>query len=310
MLCFFASQRWLGLRIELLGATTTLVVTITVVCANDVLKIPTGLIGLLVLWAIIFSTALNFFFLRLTESEARITSIERIQLAADMPQEASWESAAQLDPQWPTMGELEFECVNMRYRKELPLALDNVSFRLAPGTRAGIIGKTGSGKSSLMAAAMRLVEIESGRILLDGVDLSKIGLSDVRGRSNGLRVIPQDPVLFAGNVRDCVDPFGTLTDDKILDALQAVDHRGARERGMEVLWDVVEQGGANYSVGKFHLWQWSVSQKRISLTTTFSTPFLFVPHRRAAASLYGSSHRGKSQSHYIGRGNSLDRLCD
>lgn len=98
---------------------------------------------------------------------------------------------------------------------------------------------------------MRLVEIESGRIVLDGVDLAKIGLTDVRGRSNGIRAIPQDPVLFAGTVRDCIDPFGIQPDDRVLEALQAVDHRGARERGLEVLQDKVEQGGANYSVGSY-----------------------------------------------------------
>jgi ABC-type multidrug transport system fused ATPase/permease subunit len=97
------------------------------------------------------------------------------------------------------------------------------------------------------------VEIESGRIVLDGVDLTKIGLSDVRGRSNGMRIIPQDPVLFAGTLRDCLDPFQTEEDSKLLEALQAVDHNGALERGMDVLNDKVEEGGSNYSVGERQL---------------------------------------------------------
>lgn len=141
MLCFFASQRWLGLRIEFLGSTMTLIVATVITCANQVLQIPAGLVGLLILWTIIFSTALNFFFLRLTESEARITSIERIQRTAELPRESYWNTEIPLDPEWPAKGELEFHQVCMRYRKGLPLALDSISFRLPPGTRAGIVGK-------------------------------------------------------------------------------------------------------------------------------------------------------------------------
>ena len=142
----------------------------------------------------------------------------------------------------------------MRYRKDLPLSLDSVSFKLSPGTRCGIVGRTGSGKSSLTAALFRLVELEGGRILLDGVDLSKIGLSDLRGRSpHGLRILPQDPVLYSGTLRDCVDPFHVQTDDKVLEALRAVRHRGCEERGMYILGDPVEEGGSNFSVGERQL---------------------------------------------------------
>lgn len=255
MLNFIAAQRWLGLRIELLGATISLAVTLIVVCASESLQIPVGLVGLLILWAVIFSAALNFFFLRLTESEARITSIERIQRTTALPQEAAWETddSIHLDPSWPAKGELEFDNVCMRYRSGLPLALDSVSFRLAPGTRCGIVGRSGSGKTSLTASLFRLVEIESGRIVLDGVDLSKLGLSDVRGRPSGLRVIPQDPVLFAGTIRGCIDPLHNESDAKVLEALHAVNHRGARDRGMDVLDDIVGEGGETFSAGERQL---------------------------------------------------------
>lgn len=105
----------------------------------------------------------------------------------------------------------------------------------------------------MTASLFRLVEIESGQILLDGVNLAKIGLSDVRGRSNGLRILPQDPVLYAGTLRDCVDPFHAETDEKILEALQAVNHQGSHERGLSILQDPVEEGGSNFSVGERQL---------------------------------------------------------
>jgi ABC-type multidrug transport system fused ATPase/permease subunit len=88
--------------------------------------------------------------------------------------------------------------------------------------------------------------------MLDGVDLSRIGLADVRGRRHGLKIIPQDPVLFAGSLRDCLDPFQKSTDKELLDALKAVNHTGW-ERGHSVLKDRVDEGGSNYSVGERQL---------------------------------------------------------
>lgn len=254
MLNFLSAQRWLGLRIELLGTSITFLLCLIIVCANETLQLKPGLVGLVIQWSVVFAAALNFFFLRLSESEAKITSIERIHQTSTLTMEAVWEtdSNMMLDPSWPKTGDLEFDHVCMRYRKDLPLALDSVSFKLRPGTRCGVVGRTGSGKTSLTTSLFRLVEIESGRIVLDGVDLTKIGLSDVRGRSNGMRIIPQDPVLFAGTLRDCLDPFQTEEDSRLLEALQAVDHDGV-ERGMDVLNDRVEEGGSNYSVGERQL---------------------------------------------------------
>jgi ABC-type multidrug transport system fused ATPase/permease subunit len=255
MLNFTAAQRWLGLRIEFLGASILLAVAVIVACTNGHLKIPPSLVGLLIMWAVIFSAALNFFFLRFTDSEARITSIERIQRASELPQEAEWsnDESNKLDPRWPSTGDLVFDSVCLRYRKDLSLALDSVSFHLPPSTRCGVVGRTGSGKTSLTAALFRIVEVESGKICLDGVDLSTIGLADVRGRQGGMRVIPQDPVLFAGTLRDCIDPFHTDSDEMIFKALQAVNFQGSQNRGISILKDLVEESGSNFSVGERQL---------------------------------------------------------
>lgn len=238
-----------------MGTAIGFTLSTIIVCANDRLGIPPGLVGLVVQWSIFFTTALNFFFLRFSESEARITSIERIQEMTQLPQEASWDtpSTVHLDEDWPSRGALEFDHVCLRYRANLPLALDSVSFKVRPGSRCGVVGRTGSGKTSLTTALFRLVEVESGQIRLDGVDLGKLGLSDLRGRPNCLRMIPQDPVLFAGTMRECLDPFSIETDEKILEALLAVNHRGARDKGKSVLSDVVEEGGMNFSVGERQL---------------------------------------------------------
>ena len=108
------------------------------------------------------------------------------------------------------------------------------------------------GKSSLTAALFRLVEIDSGHVLLDGIDLGKLGLSDVRGRKHGMSIIPQNPFLAGTTVRECLDPFGTCSDGDIVSAL--VDVRMAQSQDdFTVLDTKLEEGGSNFSVGERQL---------------------------------------------------------
>lgn len=109
-----------------------------------------------------------------------------------------------------------------------------------------------SGKSSLTVALFRLEEIESGRIFVDGVDLSNLGLADVRGRRNGMAIIPQDPFLTGSTLRECLDPFGLNDDRSVLEALQAVRLAHANAT-VAVLGTPLEEGGSNYSVGERQL---------------------------------------------------------
>jgi ABC-type multidrug transport system fused ATPase/permease subunit len=113
--------------------------------------------------------------------------------------------------------------------------------------------RTGAGKSTITVALFRLAELDSGRIVLDGHDLSKLGLGDIRGRKNGMTIIPQDPVLFSGSLRECLDPWGQATDDGILDALVTVKVADAERRGVQALDDYVDEGGRNFSVGERQL---------------------------------------------------------
>jgi ABC-type multidrug transport system fused ATPase/permease subunit len=200
-----------------------------------------------------FNITLGFLVDHVSEAEAAITSVERIRGMSELPQEKSMKTDKENRPtkDWPARGKLEFQDVALRYRPGLPLALNGLSFAVEPGQRCGVVGRTGAGKSSLTVALFRLVEVASGRILLDDVDLSKLGLSDVRGRSNGLSIIPQDPVLMKGTLRSVLDPFGSCTDDEIFEALTCV--RLAYGRGVEMLDAPVDEGGTNFSVGERQL---------------------------------------------------------
>lgn len=105
----------------------------------------------------------------------------------------------------------------VRYRPSTPAILKGVSFTVEGGHKIGVVGRTGSGKSTLVAALFRLVEASSGRIVIDGVDIGALGLQDLRTR---LSIIPQDPTLFEGTVRSNIDPLGEYSDSDVWEALE------------------------------------------------------------------------------------------
>jgi ATP-binding cassette subfamily C (CFTR/MRP) protein 1 len=107
----------------------------------------------------------------------------------------------------------------LRYRPGLPLVLKGVSFEVAPGKKVGLVGRTGSGKSSLLLALFRMVEPVSGRVLLDGVDIGTVGLTHLR---SVMSIIPQDPFMFSGTVRHNLDPFSNHQDAQLWEVLTAV----------------------------------------------------------------------------------------
>ncbi|XP_026688054.1 multidrug resistance-associated protein 5-like, partial [Diaphorina citri] len=118
---------------------------------------------------------------------------------------------------WPRQGTIKFKNVSLRYRDNWPLVLANVSFRINHGENIGIVGRTGAGKSSLLVALFRLVELSSGQIKIDDFDIASVELETLRSR---LSVIPQDPVLFNGTIRYNLDPFGRCHDTELWDALE------------------------------------------------------------------------------------------
>ncbi|KAJ2644256.1 hypothetical protein GGF44_000722 [Coemansia sp. RSA 1694] len=168
---------------------------------------------------------------------------------------------------WPEAGEIEFRQYSLRYRPELDPTLNSLSFVVRSKERIGIVGRTGAGKSSLTYALMRLVEADSGCILIDDVDISSIGLQDLRSR---ISIIPQDPSLFGGTIRDNLDPAHEYTDDEVWAAINACGisdlvETPTMERKHKAEEDIrywrygtglskwVRSNGANFSVGQRQL---------------------------------------------------------
>lgn len=251
MMNFMAAHRWLALRIHILGSCSVLFSVAFVASFNDVMNIDPGIAAMLIIWSANLTISLSFFVQGISESEASMTSMERVLAMTEIPQEEDKsQKPKSVDSSWPSSGELSFDKVDLRYRPGLPLSLDGLSFSLKSGQRCGVVGRTGAGKSTLAAALFRLVELEDGSIIFDGQDLSKISLRDVRGRPNGMTIIPQEPVLLPGSLKQCLDPFEDYTDAEVTEALLSV--RGA-SRGLDDINEIVEEGGRNFSVGERQL---------------------------------------------------------
>lgn len=140
-------------------------------------------------------------------------SVERILQFSNIPSEAPLViDDCRPQPEWPVEGRIELENLHVQYAPSLPMVLQGITCTFPGGNKIGVVGRTGSGKSTLIQALFRLVEPSAGRILIDGIDIGKMGLQDLRSR---LGIIPQDPTLFQGTVRTNLDPLEQHTDTEI-----------------------------------------------------------------------------------------------
>lgn len=145
--------------------------------------------------------------------ENKMISVERILQFVKLPKEAPLViKEHRPDSEWPTTGKIELENLQVQYTPALPMVLKGITCTFPGGKKIGVVGRTGSGKSTLIQALFRMVEPSEGRILIDGLDISEIGPYDLRSR---LGIIPQDPTLFQGTVRTNLDPLEEHSDPEI-----------------------------------------------------------------------------------------------
>ncbi|KAH9003060.1 P-loop containing nucleoside triphosphate hydrolase protein [Lactarius hatsudake] len=211
------NQRWLGIRIDLLGTLLILAVAILTVATR--FSVSPAQTGVALSYILYVQMSFSYMARQLAEVENDMNSVERIvYYARDLEQEPPHEIPEHKPPApWPSNGKLEINEAVLKYRPELPLVLKGLSMSVEGGEKIGIVGRTGAGKSSIMIALFRIVELVSGSISIDGVDISKLGLNDVR---NAISIIPQDPTLFSGTLRSNLDPFGQHDDAWLWDALR------------------------------------------------------------------------------------------
>ncbi|CAF0999654.1 unnamed protein product [Rotaria sordida] len=243
------SNRWLGVRLEMIGNLLTLFTAITAVFMRD--HLTAGIVGLMITYAVQIPHSLNMLVRMSSDVETNIISVERINEYAQLTPEAPWEiPLMKPSSHWPTNGHIQIMNLSIRYRDNLPLVLKDFSINIQSGEKIGIIGRTGSGKSSLCLSLFRIIEPTNGTIIIDNVDIRLIGLHDLRSK---ITIIPQDAIIFAGTVRFNIDPFSNYSDIEIWAVLELV-HLKERIRMMENgLLYLLAEGGQNMSGGERQL---------------------------------------------------------
>ncbi|KAM3068089.1 hypothetical protein ACMFMF_009454 [Clarireedia jacksonii] len=230
-------QRWLTLVLDLVVAGIAIVLMGSSVSLKD--HVSPGLLGIAMVNVMEFGTTLSMLISMWTLLETSLGGIARIRsFATDTTCEDLPGEVRVPPPEWPERGEVVFEGISASYgtKDNSALVLDNMSCTIPAGSKFGIIGRSGSGKSSLLLTLFRMLDLRAGSITIDGLDISTIPRQEIRSR---LTILPQDPFFLSGTVRLNVDPFEIRSDQEIREAFVKVG-----------VWETIEQnGGLDAKIG-------------------------------------------------------------
>lgn len=246
--------RWLSIRLDFLGAIIAFISSMIVILDPS---LPPGVAGLLMSYSASITGILESSVTVMSELENEMNSVSRVRYYTEnIPKEAPLKCEPRPPLDW--MGRpadfrsglkgssIEVDNLGVSYTGD-KMVLQNVSFRIRPGERVGIVGRTGSGKSTLLQCLLRMMEPREGRIIIDGHDITTVGLQDLRSR---IAIIPQEPVLFSGSLRMNLDPSSQHPDSTVMDAIDAAGCRQFVDMLPGKLYAEVVEGGRNFSIGE------------------------------------------------------------
>ena len=246
---FISCAACFGFYAEMMAVLFVLsVVYLLITFDNNILI---GDAGLVILQCFQVCGDVNWALQQSAELQNQLISVERILEYTDLDQEPSLETQSEIElpKDWPPNGQVEFKNVFLSYRPKGTAVLKNLNFVILPKEKVGIVGRTGAGKTSLIAALFRLAFIE-GEIYIDSVETGSLSLHDLRSK---ISIIPQQPVLFAGSLRRNLDPFNEYSDDELWQALEDVKLKAVLENARAQLDAKISDGGSNFSVGERQL---------------------------------------------------------
>ncbi|KAJ8064016.1 hypothetical protein OCU04_007859 [Sclerotinia nivalis] len=252
-------HNWLVWRI---GGMASAAYTMAIAAIVAATVTDAGLAGFVLAISLEFSSALFWSLFHAGFLELRMNAAERVIEYSEMPTETL--DGEEPPASWPTAGCLEVKDLVVAYNHDLAPVLKGLTFNIDRQTRVGIVGRTGSGKSTLTLALFRFLEAREGSIVIDGHDISKLKLQSLR---RNLAIIPQDPVLFSGTLRTNLDADNEYDDTALFDALRRVHLIDPSVSGIETpsscssqnqniflsLNSSISEGGLNLSQGQRQL---------------------------------------------------------
>ncbi|XP_077967983.1 ATP-binding cassette sub-family C member 10-like [Styela clava] len=236
-----AAQEWFGMRLQMIGVAMVTCVAFVAVIMHQNQSVSPGLAGLALSYALSVTSLLSGVITSFTETEKQMVAVERESYYINnIPKEEDMQTSdVNIMNQWPSGGTVEFSNVSLRYREGLPLALEKISFDIESGEKIGIVGRTGSGKSSLLMLLFGMVDSSEGNIFIDGINTKDVPLQVLRSK---LSIIPQDPFLFSGSIRENLVPDleAEIDDDSLITVLEQCNLKDK----------VYEMGGLHTNVGE------------------------------------------------------------
>ncbi|KAL3480238.1 P-loop containing nucleoside triphosphate hydrolase protein [Aspergillus californicus] len=235
----YAVQRWLTLTLDLVVAGIAVLLIVLVVTLRG--GISAGYVGVALLNVIMFSQSIKLLVTFWTNLETHIGSIQRVKTFTETVQSEDLPLECDIPPpEWPTQGNIEFKMMSAEYRASEPV-LSDITLSINAGEKIGICGRTGSGKTSLIMSLFRMLDLHSGSVTIDGLDITKLPRQEIRGRLNG---VSQTSVLIQGSVRLNADPTSSgIADQAILNVLKSVN----------LHTKVLEHGGLDTDIDNLHL---------------------------------------------------------
>ncbi|KAF8933797.1 hypothetical protein BGZ47_010698 [Haplosporangium gracile] len=215
-LLLWSCNRWLHWRVDATGALVSFSTAMLILQNWD--TIEPGWAAMSMSYSLMF-TLMTVWVIRIyAEIQINLNSVERVVEYMDLEEEPPAIIEGSRPPAaWPYAGEIVIDHLTMRYAPDTPDVIKDISFSIKAGEKVGVVGRTGSGKSTFAISLFRFMDPVKGTITIDGIDICKIGLQDLRSK---LTIIPQDPILFKGTLRSNLDPFGELEDVDLWEALR------------------------------------------------------------------------------------------
>lgn len=251
---FVACTRWLNFRLEFLFFCLLSLASLLAVLfhTNKWFNVDPPILGVSLTLLLQLSGLLQLAVRQSCEAANQMVAVERVAAYGKLEPEAPLETEYdKLVGSWPTVGCIDVRNLKVRYRASLPPALADISFHATGGQRVGVVGRSGAGKSSLLQSFFRIIEAEEGNIIIDEVDISKLGLHKLR---KSISVIQQTPVLFSGcTLRENLDPCGEHSTTTIIDSINAVQLQNLFETLPEGLETIITDGSFNFSAGERQL---------------------------------------------------------